>query len=79
MEPSWFWDWYPSEYAQKKLSADIQKINTFEDGAGAQVRLKALVPMQLKRKHGEIESVGAVPVMRLPALFRECEWTFEIN
>lgn len=75
VEDSWFWDWYPSETSVKKLMAEMHKSNPLEAG----VRLKALVPFQLNRKHGVVTGVEAIPVMRLPDLFTKCEWTFEVD
>ena len=75
IERSWFWEWHPSEFSQSKLLEDLSKINPF----GEQGRFKSLVPMCLSDKHGKIESVEAIPVMRLPQLFRKCDWIFEID
>ena len=75
IEPSWFWEWHPSEFTQGKLLKDLTKVNPL----GEQGRLKSLVPMNLNDKYGKIESVEAIPVMRLPQLFRNCQWIFEID
>ena len=75
VEESWFWEWHPSEFSQKKLLGDLAEIKPLKNEG----RLKMLVPMCLSDKHGKIESVEAIPVMRLPQLFRSCQWIFEID
>jgi hypothetical protein len=75
IEDSWFWEWHPSEFSQSQLLEDVSKINPFGD----QGRLKSLVPMKLNDKYGEIKCVEAIPVMRLPQLFRKCDWMFEVD
>lgn len=80
LEPSWFWQWHPSEISHSKLLQDSKKTNIFDFTENIDKgRFKSLVPMKFHEKYGEIQTIGAFPVMRLPAIMKDCTWTIEVD
>lgn len=75
LEKSWFWQWFPSEFSQKKLLENAKNTNPLIPPK----YFKTLVPMKMEEKHGEIQQIQAIPVMRLPAIMKKCTWTIELR
>ena len=81
-EPSFFWQWHPSDDTEDKIIRDLSDANPFRkvlEGEEPKY-LKGLVPYAKDRKHGKIDAIQAFPILKLPEMLRpDLQWTFEFD
>lgn len=65
LEPSWWWQWYPSDTARKLIMGDLSERNPLEVKT-----FKHIAPIQLQKESGPLTDVQAIDVIRLPGLFK---------
>lgn len=69
VEPSWFWQWHPSDKSAKRLLANLSETNSLEVENPSQV-FKTLVPFNSQEKRGVVSSIQAIDLVSLPDLIR---------
>ena len=65
LEPSWWWQWHPSDAAKELIMGDLSERNPLEVKT-----FKHLAPMGLQKKSGTITDVQAINIIRLPGLIK---------
>jgi hypothetical protein len=78
LEPEWWWQWHPCDRSAKKI---VQALNAAPVEAWESARsipFKSGIAFQSQRNQGNVLSVEAIPMQRLPGLVRkDVPWVFE--
>jgi hypothetical protein len=78
VEQEWFWLWYPTTETAQKMT-DLLNGDALEL-YGSNMPWKALVPFQSQRSMGQVSTIEAIPISRLPDLVKkDAEWVFEFE
>lgn len=77
VEPSWFWQWIPSDAADKALTEDLFDTNPLK---GEPKYFKSLVPYGVQRGYSEVTQIEGIDLTRLVGMVRgDLPWIFEFE
>lgn len=77
VEPSWFWQWKPSEASEQTLLTELADPNPLREAKGV---LKTLMPHNKARDYGDILAIEAIDLVRLVGMVKtNIPWLFEFD
>lgn len=77
VEPSWFWQWVPSERARKVLQGELSDDNPF---TASPAHFKRLSPYATARSYGAVTEIQGVDIFALVGMIKQdVPWVFEFE